>query len=65
MVSNQIDSYLRLESAAGQQLAQDDDGGGFPNARIMFVAPRTEEYRIIATTFQPATGAYTLTVRQQ
>jgi hypothetical protein len=66
MVSAQLDSYLRLEDAAGQQLAEDDDGGGFPNARIVFNCQKNGEYRIIATTFAPgATGAFTLTVQQQ
>src|SRR5207253_189906 len=31
-----FDPLLRLENAQGEQLAMDDDGGGFPNARIVF-----------------------------
>ena len=62
--SNQFDAFLRLEDATGLQLAQDDDGGGGLNARITFVAPRNDTYRIIATTFGPnALGAYTLSIR--
>jgi HEAT repeat protein len=58
------DNYLRLEDALGQELAQDDDGGGFPNARIIFNAPRDGWYRIIVTSFAPgASGPYTLTVQ--
>lgn len=69
MTSRQLDSFLRLENADGTQVAADDDGGGFPNARIIYKAKTTGEYRVIATTFgQPMgqlklTGAYTLTVK--
>ncbi len=65
MDSADIDSYLRLEDANGKKLAEDDDGGGFPNARIVFRASADGDYRIIATTFNVnETGAYTLTVRR-
>jgi hypothetical protein len=64
MVSADVDSYLRLEDPAGQQVAADDDGGGFPNARITYVAPKTGDYSVIATTFNNnATGKFTLTIR--
>lgn len=66
MVSGAIDSYLRLESAGGQQLAEDDDGGGFPNARIVFPCQTAGTYSIICTSFAAnATGPFTLTVREQ
>jgi HEAT repeat protein len=62
--SNDFDSWLRLEDAAGKQLAQDDDGGGFPHARITFTAPATADYRLIVTTYAPGkTGTYTLKVQ--
>ena len=58
------DNYLRLEDAQGKQLAEDDDGGGFPNARILFTAPNDGWYRIIVTSYaQGASGSYTLKVR--
>jgi hypothetical protein len=63
LISKDFDSYLRLEDADGKQLAQDDDSGGFPNARIRFVAPADGEYRIIATTFGGGAGNYTLKIR--
>jgi len=64
---SKIDPLLRLEDAKGAELAMDDDGAGFPNARIIFKAPTDGEYRIIATTFPPgktgdATGKYALTI---
>src|SRR5262245_64742527 len=34
-----LDPYLRLEDSSGTNLAEDDDSGGFPNARIVFKAP--------------------------
>jgi hypothetical protein len=57
-----FDPYLRLENPGGQQLAEDDDGAGFPNAQIVFNCQQDGVYRIIATSFAPNTGAYTLTV---
>ncbi len=58
------DNYLRLENAAGQQLAQDDDSGGMLNARIVYSALADGWYRIIVTSFgQKVSGNYTLRVR--
>jgi hypothetical protein len=58
------DNYLRLENAQGIQLAQDDDSGGFPNARIIFRAPQDGWYRIIVTSYASgASGPYTLRVK--
>jgi len=64
MVSKDIDSYLRLEDAAKKQLAEDDDSGGFPNARIIFACKKDGAYRIIATTFNGQTGPFELTVKE-
>ena len=62
--TNVFDNMLRLEDETGRQLAEDDDSGGFPNARIVFRATADGWYRIIVTTFAPnAAGAYTLKVR--
>ncbi len=64
MRSTELDSYLRLENPDGVQVAYDDDGGGFPNARIIYRAPKTGDYTIICTTFgQGSTGKYILTVK--
>jgi len=58
-----FDPYLRIEDAAGTKiLAWDDDSGGDLNASITFKADKTEEYRIVATTFGAGmTGRYRLT----
>lgn len=62
--SNDFDSWLRIEDPTGKQLAQDDDGGGFPHARITFTPPATAEYQLIVTTFAPGKiGSYTLKVQ--
>ena len=66
MVSTQFDSYLRLEDNGGNELAEDDDGGGNLNARIVFTCPKDGEYKVIATAFNPnGVGMYTLTVKKQ
>lgn len=60
---SEFDTYLRLEDDAGKQLAEDDDSGEGLNARIVFPAPKTGTYRIIATTYDDNdTGSYTLLV---
>src|SRR5262249_1551326 len=66
MVSQQpkdFDPYLRLEDSAGKNLAEDDDSGGFPHARIMFQAPKDDTFRIICTAVR-GVGDYVLTVRK-
>jgi len=45
-----LDPYLFLLDAAWEVVAADDDGGGFPNARIEYFARRGGEYWIEATT---------------
>ena len=64
MKSKDIDSYLRLENPAGDEVAKDDDGGGFPDARIIYTPEETGDFKIIATTFGGnSTGKFTLTAR--
>jgi tetratricopeptide (TPR) repeat protein len=60
-----LDPFLRLLDAAGKTLAFDDDSGGGLNARIIFLAPGTGTYRIVATSFDGAgVGAFTLAVKR-
>jgi thiol-disulfide isomerase/thioredoxin len=71
MVSDEVDAFLRLETAKGEELAlNDDEGPGSYNAKIVFRCKKDGEYKIITTCFgQPEdpklklTGKYTLTVR--
>jgi serine protease Do len=63
--SSEFDAYLRLEDAAGNKIAEDDDSGGDQNAKIVFRASREGMYRIVVTTFDPGmTGAFVLNVRR-
>src|ERR1043165_5140217 len=61
--SPDFDSVLRLEDSTGKQLAFDDDGGGFPDARITFAATKDDTYKIIATCYDGKVGEYTLPVK--
>src|SRR5205823_789750 len=64
MISTEIDSYLRLENPAGQQVAADDDSGGFLNARIIYRASETGDFKIVCTSFKGGElGKFTLIVR--
>ncbi len=66
MAGQAFDAYLRLEDSKNNQLAEDDDSGGNLDARIVFTAPRTDDYRVIATTFGAgAVGKYKLTIKEQ
>lgn len=65
LISADFDAYLRVEDSTGKQLAADDDSGDNFNARINFVCPKDDTYRIIATTVAGGTGSYTLQVRAQ
>lgn len=64
--SSDFDSFLRLEGAAGNSLAENDDGGSGVNARLVFRPAQDEVFRLVVTTFAPgATGHFLLTVRQE
>src|SRR4051794_39676029 len=63
MRSTQLDSYLYLENSSGQVLAQDDDGGGNHDARIIYTPSSSGSYTVVATSFRPGeTGNYTVTI---
>jgi hypothetical protein len=63
---NRLDPYLYLEDPTKKIVAQDDDSGGYPNARITYRADADGAYRIIASGLSNHSnfGAYTLTVRR-
>jgi hypothetical protein len=64
--SKALDPFLRLQNASGKQLALDDDSGGNYNARLIFRAPATGTYRIVATSFANlGQGEFTLKVREK
>lgn len=59
-----FDAYLRLAHLNGQVIAEDDDGGGGLNSQIVFTAPQTKSYVVVATSLGGGFGPYTLTVRE-
>src|SRR5207245_1271568 len=60
-----LDPYLCLEDANGRTLLEDDDSGGNLNSRIVFNCTRTDNYRVVATSFNGSLGPYVLTVQQR
>ena len=65
LASEDFDSYLRLENDDKGKLAEDDDGAGNLNARIVYTPASAGEFRIVVTTCDPGQfGAYRLTVRE-
>jgi hypothetical protein len=62
--SEQFDSYLRVEDSKKKNLAEDDDGGGFPNARIVFTCRTSGTYSVIVTAYDRKMGAYHLQVQE-
>ena len=58
-----LDTFLKLQHPDGKQIAEDDDGGGFPHSRIVYKAIVEGDYKIIATSFEPnQTGPFTLKI---
>jgi S1-C subfamily serine protease len=65
LVSEDFDAFLRLEDADGKKLAEDDDGGGFLNARVVHTPAGAGVVRIVVTTCDPGqSGAYRVTIRE-
>lgn len=63
MISEQLDAYLILIDPNGQDIAQDDDGGGGTNARLMTTATASGTYTILANSYSVGeVGEYRLRV---
>lgn len=60
----ELDPFLVLQDQGGKQLAYDDDGGGFPNAAIIFDSLQGGTYKVVAAAFRK-TGAFSLTVKEE
>jgi hypothetical protein len=61
--SKEFDAFLRLEDPSGKEVASDDDSGGGLDSRIIYTAPATGGYKIVASTYRDnETGKFTLTV---
>jgi thiol-disulfide isomerase/thioredoxin len=62
--STDFDAVLRIENAEGKEVAFNDDAPGEKtlDSRIIYKAPKTEEYKIIATCLDTKPGNFTLTI---
>jgi serine protease Do len=61
MASREIDSYLIVIDPNGNEVAQDDDSGGGPNARIVATLPVDGTYLLMANSYEAGqAGAYRL-----
>ncbi|HEY9667255.1 MAG TPA: trypsin-like peptidase domain-containing protein [Coleofasciculaceae cyanobacterium] len=61
MVSREIDSFLILIDPNGNEVAQDDDSGGGPNARIVATLPVDGTYLLMANSYEAGqAGTYGL-----
>ncbi len=63
MESDAVDPFLIIRNADGLLLAQDDDGGGSPNARITHGFAAGTYYIIANTYYQNELGGYVLTIQ--
>ena len=57
-----FDPYLQIEGAGGKVVMQDDDGGGYPNCRIVYKPKRGGEHRMIVTSVGKGQGSFNLKV---
>jgi serine protease Do len=65
LASEDFDAYLRVEQEEKGKLAEDDDGAGFLNSRIVFTPSGEGMFRLVVTTCDPGQfGAYRLTIRE-
>ena len=61
--SEAFDTYLEIRDAAGNILAEDDDGAGGLDSQLTFVAPQTATYSVtISAAFGDPSGPYALEV---
>jgi hypothetical protein len=62
--SPNFDAYLRFtDMKQGGLNLEDDDSGGGLNSRIVFTAPETKSYLVVATSLGGGFGSFVLTVR--
>jgi hypothetical protein len=60
--TREFDPYLMVEGAGGKVVAQDDDGGGDLNSRIVYKPKRGGEHRLIVSAVGKGTGGFNLKV---
>ena len=59
-----VDAYQHLEDPAGNVIISDDDGGGFPNSRMVYACPKDGEYQVVCTALGRNAGPFTLRVAE-
>jgi hypothetical protein len=64
LVSKDFDAFLRLLDKNGKEVAEDDDGGGDLNARIIYSPTETADHEIVAATLDGQLGKFNLKVRE-
>lgn len=64
VVSKDFDTFLRLQDAAGNVIAQDDDGGEGTNSQLFFTSAKDDTYRLVVASFDRNLGAFHLNVRE-
>lgn len=64
--SKEFDTFLRLETAAGKEVAFNDDidfASKLLDSRIIYTAPKTGDYKIIVTSFDAKMGSFTVEMK--
>ena len=65
LLSEDFDAFMRLEDADGNKIAEDDDGAGFNNARIVYSPTADATVRVVATTCNSGElGGYRIVIRE-
>jgi hypothetical protein len=64
LVATDFDPYLRLLNKKGDELAEDDDGGGMLNSRIIYAPKESEDHQVVVATFDGDVGKFNLKVRE-
>jgi WD40 repeat protein len=60
-----IDPVLRIEDKNGKVLAEDNDSGGNRNARLVFTAPATALYRVVANNLTSNQAVFHLIITEE
>ncbi len=58
------DAFLEVRDASGNVLQSDDDGGIGTNSSMMFIAPASGDYYVVARGFSNQFGRYTLSAEE-
>ncbi len=62
LMSDDFDAYLYVTGTGMEAVAYDDDGGDGLNSRMVFTAPASGSYLVVASVFSSGEGRYTLRV---